>query len=248
MNVRRLFLTLLCYLICFIPDIHAVEFSTAGFYRVPGSQRSVSSMNPAWRFHKGDVPGASDVRFDDSSWPVVSLPHGLEELPPEASGCVNYQGPAWYRKHFTPADSLRGKKVFLHFEGIMGKSRVFVNGKPATEHFGGYLPVIVDLTGMLKFGEDNVIAVMTDNSDDPSYPPGKPQDMLDFTYMGGIYRDCWLVSHGDVYVTDPNYEDVTMRRRHSGELRAGKRQLRARKALHPHTQRAFTRFLRTTEL
>ena len=208
MNVRRLFLTLLCYLICFIPDIHAVEFSTAGFYREPGSQRSVSSMNPAWRFHKGDVPGASDVRFDDSSWPVVSLPHGLEELPPEASGCVNYQGPAWYRKHFTPADSLRGKKVFLHFEGIMGKSRVFVNGKPATEHFGGYLPVIVDLTGMLKFGEDNVIAVMTDNSDDPSYPPGKPQDMLDFTYMGGIYRDCWLVTHGDVYVTDPNYEDV----------------------------------------
>lgn len=32
--------------------------------------------------------------------------------------------------------------------------------------------------------------------------------MLDFTYMGGIYRDCWLVSHGDIYVTDPNYEDI----------------------------------------
>ena len=208
MKYCRLFITLLFLVIWSFPEISAAEFSTAGFYRLSGSQRSVSSMNPAWRFHKGDAAGASDPAFNDSSWGVVSLPHGLEELPPEASGCVNYQGPAWYRKHFTPADSLRGKKVFLHFEGIMGKSRVYVNGKQVTEHFGGYLPVIADLTGLLRFGEDNVIAVMTDNSDDPSYPPGKPQDMLDFTYMGGIYRDCWLVSHGDVYVTDPNYEDI----------------------------------------
>ena len=28
---------------------------------------------------------------------------------------------------------------------------------------------------------------MADNSDDPSYPPGKAQDVLDFTYAGGIY-------------------------------------------------------------
>ena len=54
-----------------------------------------------------------------------------------------------------------------------------------------------------------MIAVWTDNSNDPTYPPGKPQDMLDFCYFGGIYRDCWLVAHGAVYITDPNYEKVT---------------------------------------
>lgn len=89
----------------------------------------------------------------------------------------------------------------------MGKSKVFVNGKLLTEHFGGYLPVIVDVTDVLDWNGDNVIAVWADNSDDPSYPPGKAQDVLDYTYFGGIYRDCWLIAHNNVFITDPNYEN-----------------------------------------
>lgn len=140
-------------------------------------------------------------------WTVVSLPDGIEYLPTEASGCINYQGKVWYRKHFTPDAALKGKKLFLHFEAIMGKSKVFVNGKLLTEHFGGYLPVIADVTDVLDWNGDNVIAVWADNSDDPSYPPGKAQDVLDYTYFGGIYRDCWLIAHNNVFITDPNYEN-----------------------------------------
>ena len=89
----------------------------------------------------------------------------------------------------------------------MGKSKVFVNGKLLTEHFGGYLPVIADVTDVLDWNGGNVIAVWADNSDDPSYPPGKAQDVLDYTYFGGIYRDCWLIAHNNVFITDPNYEN-----------------------------------------
>ena len=185
------------------------EFSTAGFYSLEGSGREVFSMNPAWRFHKGPQVGAEAKDFDDRDWPVVSLPHGIEYLPAEASGCVNYQGEVWYRKHFTPDAALEGKKLFLHFEAIMGKSRIYVNGKLLSEHYGGYLPVTVDITESVDWDCDNVISVCADNSDDPSYPPGKPQEVLDFTYFGGIYRDCWLVAHNRVHITDPNYEDET---------------------------------------
>ena len=108
--------------------------------------------------------------LNDKDWTVVSLPDGIEYLPTEASGCINYQGEVWYRKHFTPDAALKGKKLFLHFEAIMGKSKVFVNGKLLTEHFGGYLPVIADVTDVLDWNGDNVIAVWADNSDDPSYP------------------------------------------------------------------------------
>lgn len=186
---------------------HQPEFSTAGFFQLPNSGREVFSMNPAWRFHKGAVEGAEATNFNDAEWTVVSLPNGIEYLPTEASGCINYQGEVWYRKHFTPADALKGKKLFLHFEAIMGKSKVFVNGKLLTEHFGGYLPVVVDVSDALNWGEDNVIAVWTDNSDDKTYPPGKAQDVLDFTYFGGIYRDCWLIAHNPVFITDPNFEN-----------------------------------------
>ena len=153
------------------------------------------------------VEGAETKEFNDKDWTVVSLPDGIEYLPTEASGCINYQGEVWYRKHFTPDAALKGKKLFLHFEAIMGKSKVFVNGKLLTEHFGGYLPVIADVTDVLDWNGDNVIAVWADNSDDPSYPPGKAQDVLDYTYFGGIYRDCWLIAHNNVFITDPNYEN-----------------------------------------
>lgn len=206
--MKRLLTILFVCLLCFpLWAAHQPKFSTAGFFRMDQSGREVFSMNPAWRFYKGAAAGAETKDFNDKDWTVVSLPHGIEYLPTEASGCINYQGEAWYRKHFTPDAALKGKKLFLHFEAIMGKSKIFVNGKQLTEHFGGYLPVVVDVTDAIDWDGDNVIAVWADNSDDPSYPPGKAQDVLDYTYFGGIYRDCWLIAHNNIFITDPNYED-----------------------------------------
>lgn len=205
---RNLFIII--YWLCVV-NLFAIDlprFSTAGFYELPNTGREAYSMNLAWRFYKGNVEGTPfATEFDDSGWQVVSIPHGLEYLPVEASGCANYQGIAWYRKRFTPDEHLKGKQLFLHFEAIMGKSKVYVNGKLMKKYYGGYLPVIVDVTDILKWGEENVIAVKADNSDDPLYPVGKAQNMLDFTYFGGIYRDCWLVAHNDVFITNANYED-----------------------------------------
>lgn len=206
--MNKKILALVAMMATVLPVFSRTEYSKAGFFTVDGTGRTVASMNPAWRFHRGDVSGASDPAFADSTWEVVSLPHGIEILPVEASGCVNYQGPVWYRKHFSLSDSLAGKKLFLHFEAIMGKSKVWVNGKEVAMHYGGYLPVVADITDAVDRDGDNVIAVRADNSDDPSYPPGKPQDMLDFAYFGGIYRDCWLVAHDKLHITDPNYENV----------------------------------------
>ena len=185
------------------------EYSTAGFFELPNTGRTVYSMNPAWRMYKGHLEGAEQPDFNDKEWNLVSLPDGIEYVPSEASGCVNYQGEVWYRKHFTPEETWKGKQLFLHFEAIMGKAKVWINGTLVNEHYGGFLPVIANVTEYLKYEEDNVIAVWADNSNDPSYPPGKPQDMLDFTYSGGIYRDCWMIEHNNVFITDPNYENET---------------------------------------
>lgn len=185
------------------------EYSTAGFFELPNTGRTVYSMNPAWRMYKGHLEGAEQPDFNDKEWNLVSLPDGIEYVPSEASGCVNYQGEVWYRKHFTPEETWKGKQLFLHFEAIMGKAKVWINGTLVNEHYGGFLPVIANVTEYLNYEEDNVIAVWADNSNDPSYPPGKPQDMLDFTYSGGIYRDCWMIVHNNVFITDPNYENET---------------------------------------
>ncbi|MCL3782565.1 glycoside hydrolase family 2 protein [Prolixibacteraceae bacterium JC049] len=209
MNKLKGLILLMCITFASLGNsVCAIEFTKAGFLEVPNGGRSVFNFNVGWRFIKTDVVGAHEKNFDDSSWEVINCPHGLELISTEASGSNNYQGPAWYRKHFTPDAALTGKQLKLHFEGVMGKSKVYINGKLVKEQFGGYLPFSVDLTGKLKMGEENVIAVWADNSDDPDYPPGKPQASLDFSYFGGIYRDVWLVATQSVFVTNANDEDI----------------------------------------
>ena len=77
------------------------EISVAGFFPLEGSGRQVYNFNPGWRFYRGDVKGAEAADFNDRDWEVVSTPHSVQLMPAEASGCRNYQGIAWYRKHFT---------------------------------------------------------------------------------------------------------------------------------------------------
>lgn len=179
------------------------ETSVAGFMSLPGSGRNVYNFNPGWRFHKGDVAGAEALNFDDSAWQVVSTPHTVELESAEASGGRNYQGIAWYRKHFVVPAAMQGQLVTVYFEAIMGKQEIFLNGKLVRKHAGGYLPFSVNLTDYgIKAGDKCVLAVMTDNSNDKNYPPGKPQYTLDFAYHGGIYRDVWLIGKSDVSITD----------------------------------------------
>ena len=205
MKKNLILLLFICFCLKGFTQPFQPEFSVAGFFPVKSSGREVYSMNPSWRFHKGDVPGAEKIIFDDSNWEQVSIPHSIDLLPTEASGCINYQGICWYRKHFTPDSRLSNKKLFLYFEAIMGKTQVWINNELCTTHYGGYLPIIIDMTDKVKSGQNNVISICTDNSNNPLYPPGKPQEFLDFTYCGGIYRDCWLIAHNKVFITDDNY-------------------------------------------
>ena len=182
--------------------------SVAGFFPLKDSGRIIYQFNEGWRFLLGDAQGAEAITHDDSRWEIVSIPHTVRLEPSECSGSRNYQGICWYRKHFTIPQDMQGKDITLHFEGIMGKQEVYVNGMLIKKHFGGYLPITVNLSGKdherlnLKPGERCVVAVKADNSDDTEYPPGKKQTQLDFSYHGGMYRDAWLIGKPSLHITD----------------------------------------------
>ncbi len=76
------------------------EISVAGFFPLEGAGRQVYDFNTGWRYHLGDIKDGQAPGLDDSAWEVVSTPHTVELLPAEGSGGRNYQGVAWYRKHF----------------------------------------------------------------------------------------------------------------------------------------------------
>ena len=199
--MRRLISFLPLFLLTFLPL--KAQTSIAGLFPLENSGRLVWNFNAGWRFHLGDVAQAAQKDFDDKAWEVVSTPHTVQLMPAEASGCRNYQGIAWYRKHFILPNECAGRDVILHFEAIMGKQTIYVNGQKVKEHEGGYLPINVNLTDLgCSVGEECVVAICTDNSDDKTYPPGKKQMTLDFAYHGGIYRDVWLIAKSKVAITD----------------------------------------------
>jgi beta-galactosidase len=177
------------------------QTSVAGLFPLENSGRLVWNFNAGWRFHLGDVNGAETVDFNDTSWEVVSTPHSVQLMPAEASGCRNYQGIAWYRKHFRLPKECAGRDVTLHFEAIMGKQTIYVNGQKVKDHEGGYLPITIPLPAS-SAGDEIVVAIKGDNSDDKTYPPGKKQMTLDFAYHGGIYRDVLLIAKNKVAITD----------------------------------------------
>ena len=181
----------------------ADAYSVAGLFPLHGSGRVIYNFNQGWRFHLGDAQGAEAVSYDDSRWSVVCAPHTARLEPADASGGRNYQGIVWYRKHFTVPAYMKGKDVTVHFEAIMGKQDIFVNGKNVKSHLGGYLPITINLSELgVKAGDKCLIAVKADNSDDKTYPPGKKQAALDFCYHGGMYRDVWLIGKSPVAITD----------------------------------------------
>ncbi len=204
MTKRLLAVAFLSYIIFHLSLSPAGAQSVAGLFPLENSGRVIYNFNEGWRFNLGDAENAHSIDFDDSQWPVVCAPHTVELVPAEASGGRNYQGVCWYRKQFVVPADMKEKEVIVHFEAIMGKQEVFVNGQLATTNEGGYLPVIINLSKLgVNAGDSCLIAVKADNSDDKSYPPGKKQAQLDFAYHGGMYRDVWLIGRSAIHITDP---------------------------------------------
>ena len=108
-------------------DAWAVEFSRAGYWDAEVSPRRVEALTTGWEFSLDGF----------KTYKKVALPHSIDEgeIGFEASGRVNRQQSVWYRREFEW--ERRGERQFLHFEAIMGKSRVTLNGKVVAEHFGG---------------------------------------------------------------------------------------------------------------
>jgi len=149
------------------------------------------SFDAGWKFHLGESTGASDVKFDDSRWKSLDLPHDWSvELPfSKENGTIatgqTVGGTGWYRKNFTLQLAQDKKRIQLYFEGAYMETEVWVNGKKADYHPYGYTSFFCDITPYCNpAGKENTLAVKVSSL-------GKNSRW----YAGaGIYRHVWLVA------------------------------------------------------
>jgi beta-galactosidase len=193
-----------------------------GKFQPPASPRSTWNFNPGWKFLRQDAPGAEQPDFDDSAWSPVSTPHTWNDVDTYRAFIGHsggertpefYAGVGWYRKHFKLPASAKDGKVFLEFEGLKQAGRFFVNGQPAGRIENGITACGLDLTDLVKFGdEDNVLAVKVDNSD--RYV--EEATGVGFQWMGrafnpnfgGINHNVWLHLTGRIYQTLPLFNNL----------------------------------------
>ena len=70
------------------------------------------------------------------------------------------------RKLFVSAKDF-GKNIFLQFDGAAHIATVYINGVEAAHHRCGYTSFRVDVSKLLIFGRENLIAVKLDSSENP---------------------------------------------------------------------------------
>lgn len=158
--------------------------------------RTRYTLNDGWRFTFSDQ-NKSEPAADDLAWTLVNLPHtwNAEDTLDDVPGY--HRGTGWYRRSLRLDESLRGKRIFLYFEGANQVAEVFVNGRRVGTHIGGYTAFSFDVSDAVRFGaqDENTLVVSVDNSHNPNIPPLK----ADFNFYGGIYRDVWLIATDPVH-------------------------------------------------
>lgn len=175
----------------------------------PETSRLKQSINSGWQYHLGAVPGAKDVKFDDSKWETVHVPHtlkltdlALDKTPDSKVQETFHREIAWYRRSVTVSKS--AEKVFLEFEGAHQVTDLWVNGEHVGQHaIGGYTPFHFDITDYVHPGQ-NGVALRLDNRRRFDTPPDPGP--FDYVKFSGLYRDVYLVETDNLHVTFP-WED-----------------------------------------
>lgn len=144
----------------------------------------------------------------------VRIPHNVKELPLHYALPEDYEMLCGYRKILRIDEKLRGKRLFLQFDGAAHIATVYINGKETVTHKNGYTMFRVEITELINFGEDNIVAVKLDTTENPAIPPFG--FVIDYLTYGGIYREVWLDVReqsyiSDVYVTTPSLDSAKVK-------------------------------------
>ena len=110
-------------------------------------------FNDGWEFSRQPLHTTlSEMKEREQAFSPVGLPHDwliydTDHLYEDSTG--------WYRKRFT-IEKEEQRFVFLRFDGIYMDSRVYVNGVQAGEWKYGYTAFELDITPLLKNGENEI--------------------------------------------------------------------------------------------
>lgn len=124
----------------------------------------------------------------------------------------------WYHRTFSCQDGPRGYRTILHFGAVDQRAEVFINGKEAGKHRGGYTSFEMDITDLLTYGENQMLVRVTDPFDREGDARGKQSlkpGGIWYTPQSGIWQTVWTETVPEEYISklriEPDFDGRSCR-------------------------------------
>ena len=178
------------------------------------------NLNGFWKFHYARnygsaIPGFESADYDCRSWEDIRVPAHIQmegyDVPQYANTQYPWEGHeeiapgeipekfnpvASYVKYFEVPESMKGRRLFISFQGAESGLALWLNG-----HFVGYsedtfTPSEFELTDYVQEGENKLAAQVF------KWTSSSWCEDQDFYRFSGIYRDVYLYTVPDVHIRD----------------------------------------------
>ena len=178
------------------------------------------SLNGLWKFHYAKnynctIPGFEKTEYCCKSWDDIRVPahiqmegydvpqyanvqypwEGREELQPGEIP-TQFNPVASYVKYFEVPETMKGKRVFVSFQGAESGIALWLNGQFVGYSEDTFTPSEFELTPYLCEGENKLAAQVF------KWTSSSWCEDQDFFRFSGLYRDVYLYAIPEVHVSD----------------------------------------------
>jgi hypothetical protein len=147
---------------------------------------------------------AKDANLPASFDGKILVPFPAESALSGVGKTVGEKNKLWYGRTFKVPSAWKGKRVLLRFGAADWETTVWVNGKQAGSHKGGFDAFSFDITGALEgSGPQKLTVSVWDPTDQGTQARGKqvanPGGIM-YTAVTGIWQTVWLEPVPDAYI------------------------------------------------
>ena len=158
------------------------------------------NLNGLWEYAITAKDAARPSDFDGQ----ILVPFAVESALSGVGRSLTAEDALWYSREFTVPKDWKGRNIILNFGAVDWKTEVYVDGKLAGEHTGGYDPFSFDITGLLAKGKKHNLTVKVLDQTDAWYQPHGKQVMdpqgIWYTPVSGIWQTVWMEPVPETYI------------------------------------------------
>lgn len=149
--------------------------------------RKIENINANWQYLEKNFANVNSL-VNQNEWQTIDLPHTWNQWDAVDNSPGYRRDASWYQKELFIEDFDQAQYL-LYFEGVNITADIYINGKRAGGHIGGYVGFEVDISPFVNKAQKNTISIRVDNSYNRDVIPSQKAD---FFIYGGITRDVWL--------------------------------------------------------